>query len=130
MPETILVVDDEDDIRAVVRQMLAAEGYVVRDAADPHQALRLAAQEPVDLLITDVVMPLMRGTELAQRLLAVAPGAKVLLMSAYKVAEVDASGHPFIAKPFTPQALTERVRLLLRDVRSPFSRKPPRRPGG
>ena len=128
MPETILVVDDEDDIRAVVRQMLAAEGYVVRDAADPHQALRLAAQEPVDLLITDVVMPRMRGTELAQRLLAVAPAAKVLLMSAYKVAEVDASGHPFIAKPFTPQALTERVRLLLRDERSPFSRKPPPRP--
>jgi DNA-binding response OmpR family regulator len=130
MPETILVVDDEDDIGAVVRQMLAAEGYVVRDAADPHQALRLAAQEPVDLLITDVVMPRMRGTELAQRLLAVAPAAKVLLMSAYKVAEVDASGYPFIAKPFTPQALTERVRLLLRDARSPFSRKPPGRPGG
>src|SRR5512134_3690601 len=90
MPETILVVDDEDDIRAVVRQMLSREGYTVLDAADPHQALRLAAKEPVDLLLTDVVMPLMRGTELAQRLLAVVPSAKVLLMSAYKVAEVDA----------------------------------------
>jgi DNA-binding response OmpR family regulator len=129
MPETILVVDDEDDIRAVVRQMLSREGYTVLDAADPHQALRLAAKEPVDLLLTDVVMPLMRGTELAQRLLAVVPSAKVLLMSAYKVAEVDASGHPFIAKPFTPQALAERVRQILRDEPSPFARKPPRRPG-
>jgi CheY-like chemotaxis protein len=129
MPETILVVDDEDDIRAVVRQMLAREGYVVLDAADPNQALRLAAQTPVDLLLTDVVMPLMRGTELAQRLLAVAPDAKVLLMSAYKLAEVDASGHAFIAKPFTPQALADRVRQLLRDEPSPFARKPPRRPG-
>ena len=59
----------------------------------------------MDLLLTDVVMPLMRGTELAQRLLAVVPSAKVLLMSAYKVAEIAASGHPFLAKPFTPDVL-------------------------
>ena len=82
--ETILVVDDEDDIRAVVRQMLTAEGYLVLDAEDPNQALRLASEQHVDLLLTDVVMPLMRGTELAQRLLAVVPSAKVLLMSAYR----------------------------------------------
>jgi DNA-binding response OmpR family regulator len=125
--ETILVVDDEEDIRTVVRQMLAAEGYVVLDAGDPHHALRLAGQQHVDLLITDVVMPLMRGTELAQRLLAVVPSAKVLLMSAYKVAEIAASGHPFLAKPFTPDALLGRVRELLRDEPSPFARKPPRR---
>jgi len=129
MRETILVVDDEDDIRVVVRQMLGAEGYVVLDAGDPHHALRLAAQQDVDLLLTDVVMPLMRGTELAQRLLAVAPSAKVLLMSAYKVAEVDASGHPFIAKPFTPQALADKVRQVLREGPSPFARRPPARPG-
>jgi two-component system cell cycle sensor histidine kinase/response regulator CckA len=129
MRETILVVDDEDDIRAVVRQMLAAEGYVVLDAADPHQALRLAGQQHVDLLLTDVVMPRMRGTELAQRLLALVPSAKVLLMSAYKLAEVDASGHPFIAKPFTPEALTGLIRQLLRGEPSPFARRrPPPRP--
>ncbi len=126
---TILVVDDEDDIRAVVRQMLAADGYLVLDAEDPHQALRLAAQQHVDLLLTDVVMPLMRGTELAQRLLAVVPTAKVLLMSAYKVAEINASGHPFLAKPFTPEMLRDRVRQILRDEPSPFARKPPPRPG-
>ena len=108
--ETILVVDDEEDIRTVVRQMLAAEGYVVLDAEDPNQALRLAGQQHVDLLLTDVVMPLMRGTELAQRVLAIAPSVKVLLMSAYKVAEIAASGHPFLAKPFTPDALLGRVR--------------------
>jgi DNA-binding response OmpR family regulator len=126
--ETILVVDDEDDIRAIVRQMLAAEGYVVLDAGDPHHALRLVGQQHVDLLITDVVMPLMRGTELAQRLLALVPSAKVLLMSAFKVAEITASGHPFLPKPFTPDALLGRVRELLRDEPSPFARKPPRRP--
>jgi two-component system cell cycle sensor histidine kinase/response regulator CckA len=81
--QTILVVDDEDDIRVVVRQMLTADGYLVLDTEDPNQALRLAGQQHVDLLLTDVVMPLMRGTELAQRLLALVPSAKVLLMSAY-----------------------------------------------
>jgi len=124
--ETILVVDDEEDIRTVVRQMLAAEGYVVLDAEDPHQALRLAGQQHVDLLLTDVVMPLMRGTELAQRVLAVVPSVKVLLMSAYKVAEIAASGHPFLAKPFTPDALLGRVREILRDEPSPFARRPQR----
>jgi DNA-binding response OmpR family regulator len=124
--QTILVVDDEEDIRVVVRQMLAAEGYLVLDAEDPNQALRLAGQQHVDLLLTDVVMPLMRGTELAQRLLAVVPTAKVLLMSAYKVAEITASGLPFLTKPFTPDALLGRVRDLLRDEPSPFSRRPPR----
>jgi two-component system cell cycle sensor histidine kinase/response regulator CckA len=124
--ETILVVDDEEDIRMVVRQMLAADGYVVLDAGDPNQALRLAGQQHVDLLLTDVVMPLMRGTELAQRVLAVVPSVKVLLMSAYKVAEIAASGHPFLAKPFTPDALLGRVREILRDEPSPFARRPPR----
>ncbi len=122
--QTILVVDDEDDIRAVVRQMLTAD-YLVLDTEDPNQALRLAGQQHVDLLLTDVVMPLMRGTELAQRLLAVVPSAKVLLMSAYKVAEIAASGHPFLAKPFTPDVLRDRVREILRDEPSPFARKPP-----
>lgn len=97
--ETILVVDDEDDIRVVVRKMLEAKGYTVLDAGDPHQALRIVTQQPVHLLLTDVVMPLMRGTELAQRFQAVSPWTKVLLMSAYKVAEIAASGHPFIPKP-------------------------------
>jgi len=120
------VVDDEEDIRTVVRQMLAAEGYVVLDAEDPNQALRLAGQQHVDLLLTDVVMPLMRGTELAQRVLAVVPSVKVLLMSAYKVAEIAASGHPFLAKPFTPEALLGRVREILRDEPSPFARRPQR----
>ena len=124
--QTILVVDDEEDIRTVVRQMLTGAGYLVLDAEDPNQALRLAGQQHVDLLLTDVVMPLMRGTELAQRLLAVVPSAKVLLMSAYKVAEITASGHPFLPKPFTPEILLERVRELLRDEPSPFARRPPR----
>jgi DNA-binding NtrC family response regulator len=124
--ETILVVDDEPDIRAVVRRMLEAQGYRVRDTGDPHQALRWAAEDLVHVLLTDVVMPLMKGTELAQRFQTVSPDTKVLLMSAYKVADIAASELPFIAKPFTPEALLERVRQLLAPP-SPFARRPPRR---
>jgi DNA-binding NtrC family response regulator len=125
--ETILVVDDEEDIRAVVRKMLEAEGYTVLDAGDPQQALRLATQQPVHLLLTDVVMPLLRGTELAQRVRAVSPWTKVLLMSAYKVSEVTASGYPFIPKPFTPDVLVAQVRQLLLAQPSPFARRTPPR---
>jgi two-component system cell cycle sensor histidine kinase/response regulator CckA len=125
--EIVLVVDDEDDIRAVVGAMLKAQGYTVLDTSDPQQALRLATQQPVHLLLTDVVMPLMRGTELAQRLQSVSPWTKVLLMSAYKVAEVTASGQPFITKPFTPEALVEKVRQVLAQP-SPFARPTPRPP--
>jgi hypothetical protein len=125
--ETILVVDDEEDIRAVVRKMLEAEGYTVLDAGDPQQALRLATQQPVHLLLTDVVMPLLRGTELAQRVRAVSPWTKVLLMSAYKVSEVTASGYAFIPKPFTPDVLVAQIRQLLLAQPSPFARRTPPR---
>jgi CheY-like chemotaxis protein len=124
--ETILVVDDEDDIRIVVRKMLEAKGYTVLDTGDPHQALRIATQQPVHLLLTDVVMPLMHGTELAQRFQAVSPWTKVLLMSAYKVADIAASGQPFIPKPFTPEALAAKVRHVLLAQPSPFAHRPPR----
>jgi CheY-like chemotaxis protein len=128
-PETILVVDDEPDIRSVVRGMLEAQGYTVLDTGDPHQALRWATQQPIDLLLADVIMPLMKGTELAQRFLAQSPtSTRVLLMSAYKVADITASGHPFIAKPFTPDALLDKVRQVLGPP-SPFARRPPP-PGG
>jgi two-component system, cell cycle sensor histidine kinase and response regulator CckA len=123
--ETILVVDDEDDIRTVVRKMLEAKDYTVLDTGDPHQALRIATQQPVHLLLTDVVMPLMRGTELAQRFQAMSPWTKVLLMSAYKVADIAASGQPFIPKPFTPEALVEKVRHVLLAQPSPFARRTP-----
>ncbi len=118
------MVDDEPDIRTVVRGMLTPKGYTVLDTGDPQQAIRMATQQAVHLLITDVVMPLMKGTELARRVQEVSPWTKVLLMSAFKVAEITASGLPFIAKPFTPEALVGRVRLILAPP-TPFSRPSP-----
>jgi hypothetical protein len=118
--ETILVVDDEDAVRALVRDILALDGYTVLDTSDPQEALWIATQQTIHLLLTDGGMPSMKGTELAHRLQALRPQTKVLLMSGNQVSEVTASGHPFIPKPFTPDALTETVRQVLAKP-SPFA---------
>jgi len=118
--QTILVVDDEDAVRALVRDILALDGYAVLDTSDPQEALWIATQQTIHLLLTDVGMPFMKGTELAHRLQALRPQTKVLLMSGDQVPEVTASGHPFIPKPFTPDALTEKVRQVLAQP-SPFT---------
>lgn len=123
---TILVVDDEEVVRSVVRDMLEPEGYTILDTGDPQQALRIAREQPVHLLLTDVVMPLMKGPELAAKVLALSPSTRVLLMSAYPLSEVAAAGRAFISKPFNVQTLTDRVRQMLEGA-SPFAR-PARRP--
>lgn len=119
--KTILVVDDEDVVRSVVRDMLESEHCTIVDTGDPQHALRVAREQPVHLLLTDVVMPLMKGTELAVRMEALSPATRILFMSAYAMSEVAASGRPFIGKPFTVQALTDKVRQVLGHP-SPFAR--------
>jgi CheY-like chemotaxis protein len=123
--KTILVVDDEEVVRSVVRDMLEPEGYAILDTGDPQHALRLAREQPIHLLLTDVVMPLMRGTELATRMEATSPSTRTLLMSAYAMSEVAATGRAFIGKPFTVQGLNDKVRQMLGQA-SPFAR--PARP--
>ncbi len=122
--ETILVVDDEDRVRGAVRKMLEMKGYAALDTGDPQMALHLVEQHAIDLLLADVVMPRMKGTELANRVQALRPETKVLLMSAYAVSDVATSGRPFIAKPFTADGLAERVRQVLTQS-SPFARPEP-----
>jgi len=119
--KTILVVDDEDVIRSVVRDMLESQHYTIVDTGDPQHALRVAREQPVHLLLTDVVMPLMKGTELAVQMEALSPSTRILFMSAYAMSEVAVSGRAFIGKPFTVQALTDKVRQVLGQP-SPFAR--------
>lgn len=131
--ETILVVDDELEVLALVADILQAKGYTVLSASDPREALRLARtrSEPIHLLVTDVVMPIMNGRELAEGLRTIRPGVKVLFMSAYTTDVVEdygirvAPGEPFVVKPFTAVDLASKVRAVL-DYHSPFS-KPNRR---
>ena len=109
--ETILVVDDDDRVRVAVQDMLEMMGYTVLDTGNPRVALRLVEHLTIHLLLTDLVMPLLGGMELAGRVAVLSPQTKVLLMSGSIVS--DARRHPSIAKPFTPDELAERVRHVL-----------------
>jgi two-component system, cell cycle sensor histidine kinase and response regulator CckA len=118
--ETILLVEDEDLVRNLVRHTLQSEGYTILDAPNAEEARRISAthKRPIHLLITDVVMPKEGGRELARSLALQRPAIKVLFMSGYTDQTVVASGLPngefhFIQKPFTPAALSRKVRDVL-----------------
>jgi two-component system, cell cycle sensor histidine kinase and response regulator CckA len=117
---TVLVVEDEAALRALSSRILRQSGYVVLEAGDGEQALRIAAEHPgtIDLLVTDVVMPVMGGRNLAERLCDLRPGIKVLYVSGYTDDAIVRHGVAqdqvaFLQKPFTPQALSEQTRQLL-----------------
>jgi CheY-like chemotaxis protein len=107
----ILVVDDEHEVTRLARDMLQPVGYTVLCTADPFEAIRIGRQSPGDLalLLTDVVMPLMDGRELARRMLMLRPTMKVILMSGYEVSGLATTGWPFLAKPFGIKDLTQKV---------------------
>jgi PAS domain S-box-containing protein len=117
---TILVVEDQPAVRALVRETLEQLGYTVLEATDGYEALRMLEQDPreIELLLTDVIMPLMNGRELAARLLSMRPDTKVLYMSGYtdEVLAFHGFAHPeitFIQKPFTNPELAAKVELTL-----------------
>lgn len=126
--ELILVIDDDEDIRTVAKAALTGLGYLVLETGDPQQAIRIAKERSLHLLLTDVVMPLMKGTELADRIQAVNPSTKVLLMSGYQTSDLAPSGRAFIAKPFSVDQLGQRVRETLARP-SAFARPRPRPSG-
>ncbi len=117
--ETILLVEDEEPVRNLVRSVLSKEGYTVLEAVDGAAALSagLAREAPIHLLLTDVIMPGMGGRELALRLRASRPSIKALFLSGHveegATRGILDGGIPFLAKPFTPQDLVRRVRDVL-----------------
>jgi DNA-binding NtrC family response regulator len=123
--QTVLVVDDEAEVRALVRDMLTAHGYQVIDTGDPVEARQIAESRPIHLLLTDVVMPIMSGLELASRVEASSPTTKVLLMSGYATAAIKGSGRPLVSKPFGSGELVGAVRQMLDPRRSAFRRPDP-----
>jgi len=118
--ETILVVEDEASLRRMVHEALSHYGYRVLEAEGGDEALTLARSYsgPVQLLLTDVVMPGMNGRELARRLRRTHPGLKCLLVSGYARSDVfrsrkGGSGVGFLQKPFTAETLARKVRQIL-----------------
>ena len=119
--ETVLLVEDEDSVRELVRETLAIRGYRVLEADNGEAGLRVAEQhgDEIDILITDVVMPGMGGRELAKRLMAMRPKIGVLYLSGYTEDAIVNhgaldSGTAFLQKPFTLQKLAQKVREVLR----------------
>ncbi len=118
--ETILLVEDEEAVREIVRETLAAQGYTVIEARHGPEALLLAEKyaQPIQLLLTDVVMPAMNGPQLASTIRKSHPETKVLFMSGYTDNTVVRQGllhdgENFLQKPFTQGDLAARVRALL-----------------
>jgi two-component system cell cycle sensor histidine kinase/response regulator CckA len=118
--ETLLLVEDEDDLRLLTRRLLTNAGYTVLDAKNPETALRVWSEheKSIDLLLTDVVMPGMSGLELSKKLRIAAPHLKVLYMSGF-------AGHPtldnevinvdslLLNKPFTRESLLNKLKTIL-----------------
>jgi PAS domain S-box-containing protein len=118
--ETILLVEDEAGVRDLSAEILRAKGYTILAAANADEALNLAGQHPgtIHLLLTDVVLPGMRGVELAEHLGALRPGIKVVYMSGYTedafLHQGDLPpGTAFLQKPFSAALLTRKIREVL-----------------
>jgi signal transduction histidine kinase len=108
--ETILVAEDEGDLRSLIGEVLRERGYTVLMAADGEAALRAAERwpSPIDLLLTDVVMPHLSGWELAERLTSARPETRVLYLTGY--ADIPGvADRPILKKPFTPFTLVRAV---------------------
>jgi two-component system cell cycle sensor histidine kinase/response regulator CckA len=114
--ETVLLVDDDEELRTLACGVLRLHGYVVLEAATPEAALAICEEykDPIDLLLTDVVMPVMSGRALAERVRPLRPEAKIMYMSGYPGDVIGKHGvltsGSFVQKPFTPATLSEKVR--------------------
>jgi CheY-like chemotaxis protein len=124
--ETVLVVEDDDAIRSLARDILQMHGYGVLEARHGADAVWIcdSYDQPIHLLITDVVMPHMSGRELAERLSAMRPDMRVLYVTGYSEDAVGqrrdlAPGVELLHKPFPPAALVRRVRAVLDAPRAP-----------
>lgn len=119
LSKTVLLVEDDPMVREVTRDLLRSAGFKVLEADHVHNALQLSERHegPIDLLLTDVMMPGMGGRNVANELLVVRPGMKVLFMSGYTAELLSQQGvsvgKALLRKPFTPQELTEKVREAL-----------------
>jgi CheY-like chemotaxis protein len=118
--ETVLAVDDDPSMLGILEEVLKPLGYKVLSASNGEEALAMAAKhrEKIDLLLTDVMLPGIKGQELAKQLLHRCPDVNILFMSGYLCpsmahSDSDQRFEAFIQKPFSPNALLRKIRKLL-----------------
>jgi PAS domain S-box-containing protein len=118
--ETVLLVEDEPEVRSLVQRILKTQGYTVVTAANPNEAIAVAREfkGTIQVMVTDIVMPGMNGLQLAERLLPTRPNMRVLFVSGYTHDAIGPQGilepgTAFLQKPFTPNALARKVREVL-----------------
>jgi CheY-like chemotaxis protein len=118
--ETVLVVEDEEEVRKLAVRILQKQGYKILEASQGNEALFICEQheEPIHLLVTDVVMPGMSGRELSEHLISLHLETKILYMSGHTNSAIVhhgvlESGVNLLQKPFTPEALARKVREVL-----------------
>lgn len=121
--ETILLVEDDPLVRNLVREILTRQGYKIIIAVDGNEAQGVCRKyaEEIDLLLTDIIMPVQCGEQVYRNLIEIRPALKVLFMSGYAHhdcvnQDLVNEGQAFIKKPFTVQALAEKVRQVLDDA--------------
>ncbi|MCW7941457.1 transcriptional regulator [Streptomyces hygroscopicus] len=118
-PKTVLVVDDDPEVRAALADALAVEGYEVREAEDGLKALSALAADPPDAVVLDVAMPVLDGLSVCRRLRGLGDRTPVLVLTALdeiseRVAGLDAGADDYLVKPFALDELLARIRALLR----------------
>ena len=118
--ETVLAVDDDPDFLAMLQEMLVPQGYKVLIASNGEEALKItiSQQEKIDLLLTDVILPGIKGQDLAKKLQSLFPDVNILFMSGYLCPSMahstpDKKCEAFIQKPFTFNSLLRKIRSLL-----------------
>lgn len=118
MPATVLLAEDDSTSRQIYCTVLEAEGYHVIEVADGHSALEVLNSEPVDLLLTDIMMPGMTGIELLERARKIHPELRAIVMTGHKTSEAVIGALrnracEFLEKPFHTEELLEAVRLVI-----------------
>jgi two-component system, cell cycle sensor histidine kinase and response regulator CckA len=115
--ETILVLEDEEPLRSLIRQVLRNAGHEVLDTGDPERAIEMCESHPgeIALLITDIVLPKMSGTQVAERVHKLRPETRIIYTTGYpgRAAMPDGNGMDLFQKPFTPGTLVAKVRAVL-----------------
>jgi CheY-like chemotaxis protein len=118
--ETILIVEDDAEVRGLARRILQRQGYTLLEVQNGQEALDLVAQypEPIHLVLTDIIMPGMNGKTLAEALLQLRPELKIIFMSGYTDNLIAESGDlnarmAFVQKPFSAKALVQKIQTAL-----------------